>query len=216
MPTEPDPTTESGTPVLGRYGRIESTATVETENTTHEDATNDQPDTGLNEGGKRALDAERKARSEAEKAAKVANAELEKLRKLTMSETEKAIAEAKASARAELMAEVGAERVENAVRAATAGRNVDADALLDGLDRARFLTDDGKPDTQKITEWVDRIAPKGQTAKPAAKDIGQGARPGATTVPQLAQSDLKGMTPDEIMTARQEGRLVSLGIKPLK
>lgn len=200
MPTEPDTT--------------DTTPTVEPETTTTEPP---QPDQGLNEGGKRALDAERKARSEAEKAAKAATAELEKLRKLTMSETEKAIAEARAAARAELMAEVGAERVENAVRAATAGRNVDADALLDGLDRARFLTDDGKPDTQKITEWVDRIAPKGQTPpKPAAKDIGQGARPGATTAPQLAQSDLKGMTPDAIMQARQEGRLVALGINPIK
>lgn len=192
MPTEPDTT--------------DTTPTVEPETTTTEPP---QPDTGLNEGGKRALEAERKARSEAEKAAKAATAELEKLRKLTMSETEKAIAEAKASARAELMAEVGAERVENAVRAATAGRNVDADALLDGLDRARFLTDDGKPDTQKITEWVDRIAPKGQTPpKPAAKDIGQGARPGATGASQiLDRSELKGMTPAEIDKAHREGRL---------
>lgn len=191
MPTEPDTT--------------DTTPTVEPEPTTTEPP---QPDAGLNEGGKRALEAERKARSEAEKAAKAATAELEKLRKLTMSETEKAIAEAKASARAELMAEVGAERVENAVRAATAGRNVDADALLDGLDRARFLTDDGKPDTQKITEWVDRIAPKGQTPpKPAAKDIGQGARPGATGASQiLDRSELKGMTPAEIDKAHREGR----------
>lgn len=193
MPTEPDTT--------------DTTPTVEPETTTTEPP-QPKPDDGLNEGGKRALEAERKARSEAEKAAKAANAELEKLRKLTMSETEKAIAEARASARAELMAEVGAERVENAVRAATAGRNVDADALLDGLDRARFLTDDGKPDTQKITEWVDRIAPKGQTPpKPAAKDIGQGARPGATGAPQIVdRSELKGMTPAEIDKAHREGR----------
>lgn len=200
MPTEPDPT--------------DPTAPVEPDPTTTEPPA--EPDPGLNEGGKRALDAERKARHEAEKAAKAATAELEKLRKTTMSDQEKAIDAARASARAELMAEVGAERVENAVRAATAGRNVDADALLDGLDRARFLDGEGQPDTQKITEWVDRIAPKGQTPKPGAKDIGQGARPGATTPPQLAQSDLKGMTPDAIMQARQEGRLVALGVKPLK
>ena len=195
MPTEPDPT--------------DPTPPVEPGDPTPPEPPQPKPDDGLNEGGKRALEAERKARSEAEKAAKAATAELEKLRKLTMSETEKAIAEAKASARAELMAEVGAERVENAVRAATAGRNVDADALLDGLDRARFLTDDGKPDTQKITEWVDRIAPKGQTPpKPAAKDIGQGARPGATGASQiLDRSELKGMTPAEIDKAHREGRL---------
>lgn len=200
MPTEPDTT--------------DTTPTVEPETTTTEPP---QPDTGLNEGGKRALDAERKARSEAEKAAKAATAELEKLRKLTMSETEKAISEARAAARAELMAEVGAERVENAVRAATAGRNVDADALLDGLDRARFLTDDGKPDTQKITEWVDRIAPKGQTPpKPAAKDIGQGARPGATGASQIEAAEFLSMTPEQKLQARRDGRLVSLGINPPK
>lgn len=200
MPTDTDPT--------------DPTEPVEPEPTTTEPPA--EPDPGLNEGGKRALAAERKARHDAEKAAKAANAELEELRKSVMSDQEKAIDEARASARAELLAEVGAERVENAVRAAIAGRNVDADALLDGLDRSKFLDDEGRPDTQKLTEWVDRIAPKGQTPKPGVKDIGQGARPGATTPPQLAQSDLKGMTPDEIVQARQEGRLVSLGVKPLK
>lgn len=191
MPTEPDPT--------------DPTAPVEPDQPTTEPP---QPPDGLNEGGKRALDAERKARSEAEKAAKAATAELEKLRKSAMSDQEKAIDAARAAARAEAIAEFGAERVENAVRAATAGRNVDAEALLDGLDRSRFLDDEGRPDTQKITEWVDRIAPKGQTAKPAAKDIGQGARPGATSAPQiLDRSELKGMTPAEIDKAHREGRL---------
>ena len=201
MPTEPDPT--------------DTTPTVEPETTTTEPP-QPKPEDGLNEGGKRALEAERKARSEAEKAAKAATAELEKLRKTTMSDQEKAIDAARTAARAELMAEVGAERVENAVRAATAGRNVDADALLDGLDRARFLTDDGKPDTQKITEWVDRIAPKGQTGKPPAKDIGQGARPGATHAAQVDAAEFMGMTPEQKLQARQDGRLTSLGVFPIK
>ncbi len=169
---------------------------------------------GLADAGKRALDAERKARSEAEKAAKAATAELDRLRKSAMSDQEKAIEAAKASARSELLAEVGAERVENAVRAAIAGRAVDADAILDGLDRAKFLNEDGRPDVAKISEWVDRIAPKPSANKP--KDLGQGARPGATPPPQLSREALQGMTPKEIMAARQAGQLIALGVPPEK
>lgn len=141
--------------------------------------------------------------------ARTAKAELDKLRKSAMSDQEKAIEAAKASARSELLAEVGAERVENAVRAAIAGRAVDADAILDGLDRAKFLNEDGRPDVAKISEWVDRIAPKASANKP--KDLGQGARPGATGPVQITDREaLKTMTVDEINKAREEGRLDSL------
>ena len=146
--------------------------------------------------------------------ARTAKAELDKLRKSAMSDQEKAIEAAKASARSELLAEVGAERVENAVRAAIAGRAVDADAILDGLDRAKFLNEDGRPDVAKISEWVDRIAPKASANKP--KDLGQGARPGATPPPQLSREALQGMTPKEIMAARQAGQLIALGVPPEK
>lgn len=100
--------------------------------------------------------------------------ELETLRQQTMSDTEKAIALAKAEARTETMREVASRVVDAEVRAAVAGRNIDAEALLDGLDRTRFVTDDGEPDRDAISQWVDRIAPK--PTEPAFPDLGQGAR----------------------------------------
>jgi hypothetical protein len=146
--------------------------------------------------------------------ARTAKAELDKLRKSAMSDQEKAIEAAKASARSELLAEVGAERVENAVRAAIAGRAVDADAILDVMDPAKFLNEDGRPDVAKISEWVDRIAPKPSANKP--KDLGQGARPGTTTATQVDAAEFRAMSPEEKVQAKAEGRLVSLGISPPK
>lgn len=109
------------------------------------------------------------------KANAAAAKELEDVRKASMSETEKAVAEAKALTRAEVLAEVGSTLVDAEVRAALAGRTVDVDAVLDGLNRVRFLGDDGQPDRDEIVAWVDRIAPKSETAV-RSLDMGQGAR----------------------------------------
>lgn len=120
--------------------------------------------------------------------------ELEQLRQQTMSETEKAIAQAKAEARAEALREVGAERVADAVRVATAGRNLDVDALLEGLDPSRFLTDDGLPDRDAIEAWVERIAPTRdepeQVRVPTPLvDLGQGSRGAATSAAMALNGD---------------------------
>lgn len=98
--------------------------------------------------------------------------ELADLKTSMMSDTEKAVELARQQARAEALAEVGGELVDAAVRTAVADRGVDVDALLEGLDRTRFLTDEGKADTAAIGEWVDRIIPK-STGVP---DLGQGTR----------------------------------------
>lgn len=103
--------------------------------------------------------------------------ELERLKREALPEQERLVEEARAAARAEALAEVGEERVESAVRVAAAGRQIDVDAVLEGLDRKRFLSDDGKPDTAAIKAWVERIAPITETA--TAVDLGQGARQGS-------------------------------------
>lgn len=139
-----------------------------------EGATPDQAEPQLEDAGKKALDAERKARRDAEKAAKAVTAELDALRKQSMSDTDRAVAEARDAGRAEALAEVAADRVSDAVRVAAAGRSVDVDALLEGLDRGRFVSD-GQPDREAIQEWVDRVAPATeQTPQPV--DLGQGVR----------------------------------------
>lgn len=134
------------------------------------------PDTGtdlaaeLEKWKSQARKHEQRAKANAE-AAK----ELEKLRSESMTEQERAVEAAKAATRAELLIEVGSRLVDAEVRAAAAGRSLDVDALLDGLDRSRFIDDDGEPDRDAIASWVDRIAPQG-TDTPPRVDLGQGVR----------------------------------------
>lgn len=103
--------------------------------------------------------------------------ELEKLRQASMSDTEKAVAAAveqtRNDTRTETLKQLGGKLVDAEVRAAVAGRGVDADALLEGLDRSRFLGDDLEPDRAGIAAWVEKIAPKRDAS---GFDIGQGPR----------------------------------------
>lgn len=136
----------------------------------------------LGEAGKKALDEERRLRKDAEKAHKAATAELEKLREASMSEQEKAVSAAKAEGRTEALREAGTRMVDAEVRAAATGRNVDTDALLEGLDRSKFLDADGDPDRDSITAWIDRVAPAQQERTPDGfPDLGQGTRSTATS-----------------------------------
>lgn len=146
------------------------------------------------------------------KANAAAAKELEALKASAMTDQEKAVAEAAAKARAEVLAEVGGSLVESAFKVAATGRPVDIDTMLDGLDRAKFLTDDGKPDVDRITAWIDKVAPA--PAPPKAKDLGQGARP-TNGLPQITdRAQLEHMKPEEIVKAREDGRLNDLlGIK---
>lgn len=123
--------------------------------------------------------AQARKHEERAKANAKAASELEQLRRQSMTDLEKAVDEAKAAGRAEALREIGGERVADAVRVAAAGRPVDVDALLEGLDRARFLTEEGQPDTAAITAWVDKVAPKGEERPPGFPDLGQGARTSA-------------------------------------
>lgn len=105
-----------------------------------------------------------------------AASELEKVKLDAMSDTEKAVEMARQQARAEVLTEMGGELVGLAVRAAVADRQVDVEALLEGLDLTRFLTADGKADVDAIQSWVDRIVPANPNAPRQLLDLGQGAR----------------------------------------
>lgn len=103
--------------------------------------------------------------------------ELETLRQSTMTDIDKAAAQARAEGRAEATRELAAERAVDKIRLAAAGRPVDIDALLEGIDAARFLDSDGQPDTKAISAWVNRVAPAAENPQTAAKrDLGLGAR----------------------------------------
>jgi hypothetical protein len=103
--------------------------------------------------------------------------ELDELRKQSMTDQEKAVAEARTEARADALREVGGRLVQAEVRAAAAGRPVDVDALLEVLDASIFVGDDGEPDRARITAWVDRVAPAADpNITHGFPDLGQGTR----------------------------------------
>lgn len=101
--------------------------------------------------------------------------ELDQVRQQSMTDTERAVEAAKADALSIATKAFGGKLVAAEVKAAAAGRELDVDTLLEGLDASRFLGDDGDPDVTAINEWVDRLAPKGE-ARPAPLDLGQGNR----------------------------------------
>lgn len=106
--------------------------------------------TDLGDAGKRALDEERRARKAAEK-------ELATLRKASMSEQERAIAEAKTTATAEANKAAGPRLVRAELRAAAAEANLPKQALdgfLEYADLNRFLSTDGEPDSKAIAAAV--------------------------------------------------------------
>lgn len=111
--------------------------------------------------------------------------ELEQFKRQAMSDTEKAVADAKAAGRLEALADVGGRLAAAEIRAAAAGRLTDEQlaTLTEGLNLAAFLSDDGEVDQAKVAKFVDGIAPKAEEEeKPQGfPDLGQGARGGSTT-----------------------------------
>lgn len=142
----------------------------------------------LGDGGQKALAEERRLRKEAEKRAKTQETELQKLRDANLNEVDKAIIAAKEEGKSEALREAGLGRVEDAVRAAAGGRQVDVDALLDGLDRTKFLEDDGGPDREAITAWVEKLAPQQEETQPGFPSLEQGTR--SASGPNLGSNEL--------------------------
>jgi hypothetical protein len=131
----------------------------------------------------------RNARKHEDRAKANANAarELEALKRQGMSDTDRAVREAVDAALAEARTDFGSRLVEAEVRGSAQARGLNAEALLEGLDRSRFLTDDGEPDTKALNSWLDKLAPK-KTAT-SAPDMGQGRRGSA---PPKSKADSLG------------------------
>jgi len=153
------------------------TATVEgTEGPTDDTQEGGQP-AELGDKGAAALKSERASRREAEKKAKALETQLDELRRAQMTDQEKAIDEAKAATRAEVLEQVGSKvaAAEFKAAAATVGLGDDQlQTLLGGLDLKAFLTADGDVDADKVKSFIDGIAPTQGAGRPA--DLGQGAR----------------------------------------
>jgi len=131
----------------------------------------------------------KKLRAEAAKyrtEARQAATELEKQRKASMTEAEKAVAEAEQRGRLAATTEFGQRLVRSDFVAAAARRNPEFDAasVLDDLNLARFVTEDGEPDAQAITAAVERLIPA--TNGPRFGNADQGPRT-TSTVPDFNQ-----------------------------
>lgn len=112
------------------------------------------------------------------KANATAAKELEALKAKSMSELELAVDAARKEGRAEATAEYGGRLAEASIRVAAAGRPVDVDALLEGIDASKFLDASGDPNTKAITAWMDKVAP---LSDPGHKKPNVVPREGTTT-----------------------------------
>lgn len=173
------------------------------------DAPSDPPaPTDPDAGAKAALVAERKARAEAEKQAKADRAELEKLRKAAMSEQEKAVAEAEERGRLAALTEAGTQLAAAKIEAALTGVVVDPAAVVEDLNLAKYLGEDGSVDVEAVAALREKyVAIAAPTGKPPVPGVPAGARPGDPGVKQLTRADLKSMSNAEIVEAHRKGQL---------
>ena len=116
------------------------------------------------------------------KANATAAKELEQVKAASMTEQEKAVAEAVAAARLSTLIEVGGRLAAAEVRVAAAGRLDDQqlNTILDTVDLSKFLDEDGDVDTAKVAAFVEGIAPAKAPDDLSSMfetvDLGQGAR----------------------------------------
>ena len=138
-------------------------------------ATTEPPATGeLGEAGQKALESERTARKEAEKQAKQFQRELEQHKQASMSEAEKAVAEAEKRGAATAQQSFAQRLVRSDFTAAAARVNpeFDAAAVLEDLNLAKFVGEDGEPDAAAIQKAVERLVPPSGAPRPPSFDGG--------------------------------------------
>lgn len=131
--------------------------------------------------------------------------ELDKLRAQQMTETEKAIAEATSKARADVMAEVGTKLARASIEAALTGVVPNPADVIEDLNLARYIGEDGEPDSKAIDKLRAKYAAL-IPAAPAAPKVPTGKRGGVADV-ITTRAQLQSMTPDEIWKAQQSGRI---------
>lgn len=153
-----------------------------------------------------------------EAAFKSVSDELQQLKAQSMTDAEKAIAEAEQRGRDAAAQQYQKQIAEASFKAAAAGRVADVDALLELVDVSKFIAPDGAIDSEAISAAIERfIAAAPQPRKFGSPDAG----PKRDDQPaQLTESDVKRLYAErrfeEIAQAKAEGRLNdALGIQSL-
>lgn len=116
---------------------------------------------------------------------KAAATEMDKQRRASMTEAQRAVAEAEARGRTTAVSEFGKRLVRTEFDAAAARRNPDVDTagVLEFVDLARFVGEDGEPDVKAIKAAVDRLVP----APAGAPSFDGGVRRTASGKPDMNQ-----------------------------
>jgi hypothetical protein len=117
-----------------------------------------------------ALDKERAARKEYERQVK----EFDSQRKASMTEAERAVAEAEERGRAAVRAEYGSRLAQTEFKAAAAARNPEYDVAkaLKYVNLSSFLGEDGEPDTKAIAAAAADLIPTAGSPQPPSFDGG--------------------------------------------
>ena len=123
----------------------------------------------LGDAGKQALDRMKAERAEATKQLKAVQRELDEMRKASMSETEKAVAEAEERGRTAAASEFGQELARARFDALAGRRNAEFDTTkaLEYVDLGKFLGEDGRPDDKAIAAAVERLVPAAPEGPPS-------------------------------------------------
>lgn len=150
-----------------------------TDSTTEDGNTDDSGQSAtdtLGDAGKKALEAERNRAKSAERELRSAQKALETERAKGLSESERAIAEAKQQGRQEAAQESGKRLARAEIRAAAASKGLDVAEILEDLDLSRFVDESGEPDEKSIGKAITRWAAIAPTSTRPRGDVDQGTR----------------------------------------
>jgi hypothetical protein len=115
---------------------------------------------------------------------------LEDQRKAQMTEAERAVAEAEERGRLSAVTAYGQRlaRTEFVAEAARRNPGFDASQILDDLNLARYMGDDGEPDSKAIAKAVQRLIPEANAGNPQPPSFDGGTRqsaPGGVSMSDL-------------------------------
>jgi hypothetical protein len=132
-----------------------------------------------------ALEKERETRKSFERQVK----DFDEQRKATMTEAERAVIEAEERGRKSAVSAYGERlaRTEFIAEAARRNPGFDAAAVLDDLNLARYIGEDGEPDSKAITAAVGRLVPEGSTGPTPPPSFDGGTRQAAASGVSMTQ-----------------------------
>jgi hypothetical protein len=127
----------------------------------------------LGDAGKQAIDRMKAEKADAVKQMKALQKELDQFKQASLSDAERAVAEAKTEGenrgRASAMSEIGAKLARASFDAMAARRNpaVDTGPIVEYVDLAKFLDENGDVNKRSLQAAVDRLVPEAPAGPPS-------------------------------------------------